>query len=286
MRRFTLTLLFFGLFIAATAHAQDAPTVLVFEYVDTAVEQGDSGSCALGSSSAATGDATPEAEDAPLPEAVFLQYENALVSLFPSAVYTYDDAQGNYIGIALVPDPMITFASTLTIHDDGTMEEQATVETFGCVTSYTRSYTPVENTRYEVWTETERTLLDETLFTECLPSAGAPPFFTTPDLLVLFQFNDDDTLTVLNRVYTPTDDGTVYESIDPGDPDGEMNVATTRTLTYNAEDAVTLHVAGVVTERTDCQIVYESSLVPLTDDLTTLNLRAAENAEMLAPPMR
>jgi hypothetical protein len=214
---------------------------------------------------------------------VFLQYDNALVSIFPAAVYTLDEAEGNYVGTALIPDPMITFSSVLTVNDDGSMEEAATTETFGCITSYTRAYTPVENTRYEVWTETERALLDETLFTDCLPSAGAPPFFTTPDLLVLFQFNDDETLTVLNRVYTPLDE-TVYESIDPGDPSDEMNVATTRTLTYTADDAVTIRVAGVVTEREDCQIVYDSSLVPMTDDVDTLIARGVENAERLAPP--
>lgn len=286
MRRLVLALILFGSLIATTVHAQDAPTVMVFEYVETAVEQADSGSCPLGSSAATTSEATPEAEDVPLPEAIFLQYEDALVSVFPSAVYTYDEAEGHYIGTSLVPDPMITFSSVLTVNDDGSMEETATNDTFGCITSFTRVYTPVENRRYEVWTETERTLLDETLYTECLPSAGAPPFFSTPELLVLFQFNDDDTLTVLNRVYTPTGDTTVYESIDPGDPSREMNVATTRTLTYTAEDAITLRVVGVVTERADCQIIYEGSLVPLTDTVDTLIARGIENAERLAPPRR
>jgi hypothetical protein len=280
MRRLLLSLLLLSLFLVNTVFAQEAPTVPVFEYVETEVEQADSGSCPLGSSPETDAEATLDAEATPLPEAVFLQYEDAFVSVFPSAVYTLDE--GLYVGTALVPDPFITFASILTVNDDGSMEETATSETFGCITSFTRRYTPVENTRYEVWTETERTLYSETLYTDCLPSAGAPPFFTTPEILVLFQFNDDETLTVLNRVYTG--DGTIYESFDPGDPEQEMNLVVTRTLTYFADDAVTLHVEGIVTENPDCQLIYEGSFVPLTDSVETLIARGIENAERLAPP--
>jgi hypothetical protein len=180
-------------------------------------------------------------------------------------IYTRVDDQ-SYSVAPLIPTDAYEYEGTLTVVDADTRQLAAVTTTGSFTFESNLEFTRTDLT-YEVWSETERTVSEYSLFQECMGRTNVTPgeAWTTPDPLVPIRV-DDEALYIGSKAY-PGGGGS-YELVSEAQF-GQFPEVITETITV-AEDAITYNYHAIADERDDCEMIYEAALVPFDGDYEAL----------------
>jgi len=196
-----------------------------------------------------------------------------LVQAGADYLFIPDDAE-RYLARLIDLEGYLTFEGAMTFTSPDVFEVVGEVTSDpSCTVTGTTLFGRVEGTDVSVWTESDRTFTDLTLFNECIGQSGADAAgsaWATPDLLAAL-IETDTGLMLDNRAFEGVSGEYVYE-----DRNESVNlIAYDRiTLTGVIDDGLlTVNHFFQINDRSDCQVEYDSVYRRFDSDVEVLLAR-------------
>ncbi len=206
-------------------------------------------------------------------DVAFLEFDGGIISVWPGAdfIYTGDDEAG-YSGHFLIADPDIDVTTTLQIIDEDTRREVQSTNLFGTEQLSYITYTRTDD-EIEIWSESERNFIETTMLGECLGLMSVNLSFgwVAPDVLMPIRFEEDGSVLMDYRVYEGGEN--VDSSTRPMTDGSTTTTVVTRTVDAG-ESTIEFRLHGIIDERDDCEMIYESIFTPFDADFDSIMTRA------------
>lgn len=191
-------------------------------------------------------------------------------------LYTPID-ETSYSGAMLIPTDLFTFEAALTLMDEERREVVSTTTTSFSHSTRTLIYLRGEQ-EFEVWSEVERTVIEYSLFQECMGVSNLRlgSTWTATDPLLPLRLDEESGSLVIGRRTFAGADGS-FERVQEA-PFGQFTQVITETATLSDAELL-LRYHAITDERDDCEMIYEARYAPFDGDYAALFAAIEARAE-------
>lgn len=183
----------------------------------------------------------------------------------------------SYSGAMLIPTDLFTYEATLTLMDEERRESTSTTTTSFSNSTRTLIYLRGDQ-EFEIWSEVERTVIEYSMFQECMGVANLRlgSTWTDTDPLLPLQLDEEaGSLMIGRRVFEGA--GGSFERVQEA-PFGQFTQVITETATLNDAELL-LRYHAIADERDDCEMIYEARYLPFDGDYAALFAAIEARAE-------